>query len=128
MAWTITLKRLYLAPPNLAIFCEFGRILAKSIHQGVAAVVFEMRRLKKLNKRIFCFTSKPWKCRGGGGGINVCQERCFQALKVIFLEFYSIPGSNNGIAMTRSILERTFLRGHISKSRKANNLKFLHVY
>ena len=46
----------------LSIRHIFGKILAKSIHQGVAAVVFEMRRLEKLNIQIFCFASKPWKC------------------------------------------------------------------
>ena len=51
---TITLKRHYLSPPNFMTFSfhlldTFGRVLAKSIHQGVAAVVFEMRRLQKLN-------------------------------------------------------------------------------
>ena len=51
----------------------FGRILGKSIHQGVAAVVFEMRRLEKLNIRIFCFASNAEE------GINLSQERCFQA-------------------------------------------------
>ena len=75
---TITLKWLYQAPPNLVTFCFYlldtsGRILGKSIHQGVAAVVFEMRRLEKLNIRIFCFASNAEE------GINLSQERCFQA-------------------------------------------------
>ena len=59
---TITLKPLYLAPPNLVPFCliyqtHFGRILAKLIQQGVAAVVIELRRLEKSNLRnfLFCF-------------------------------------------------------------------------
>ena len=34
---------------------HFGRVLAKSINQGVAAVVFEIRPLEKLNILIFCF-------------------------------------------------------------------------
>ena len=41
----------------------FWQNLAKSIHQGVAAFVFEMRRLEKLNIRIFLFHFKPRKCR-----------------------------------------------------------------
>ena len=41
-------------------------VLAKLIDQGVAAVVFELRRLEKLND-FFCFPSKPWKDRGGVG-------------------------------------------------------------
>ena len=69
---TITLKRLYLAPPNLAIFCfylsdTFWQNFSKidSPGEGAAAAVFEMKRLEKLNIRFFCFASKPWKCRGG---------------------------------------------------------------
>ena len=40
-------------------------VLVKLIDQGVAAVVFEMRPLEKLND--FFFPSKPWKDRGGVG-------------------------------------------------------------
>ena len=61
-------------------------------------------------------------------GINLCQEGCFQAWKVICLEFCLIPGGKYQIAMTHSILERKFLWRHISKSRKATNLKFFYVY
>ena len=43
------------------------------------------------------------------GGITLCQKRCFQALKVIFVEFCLNPGGKYRIAMTRSILERKFL-------------------
>ena len=60
LAWTIrlltiTLKRLYLAPPNLVNFSfylldtfwqNFSKIDSPG---GVAAVVFEMRHLEKLN-------------------------------------------------------------------------------
>ena len=53
----------------------FWQNLAKSIHQGVAAFVFEMRRLEKLNIRIFCFTSNHGNAEEG---INLSQERCFQ--------------------------------------------------
>ena len=85
MLLTITLNRLYLAPPNLVTFCSylldtfwqnFSKIDSPG---GAAAVVFEMRRLKKLNiimNFLFRFNLKPWKCRGG---IDLCQERCFQA-------------------------------------------------
>ena len=57
---TITIKRLYLAPTNLVTllfiyYTHFSRILTKFIHQGVAAAVFEMRRLKKIEHTIFCF-------------------------------------------------------------------------
>ena len=41
-------------------------------------------------------------------GIILGQKRCFQAQKVIFLEFCLIPGGKYHIAMTRSLLERTF--------------------
>ena len=78
--FTITTKQLYLSPPNLVTFVFIRRIWQNfskiDLPGGFAAVVFEMRRLEKLNLRIFCFTSKPWKCRGG---IHLCQKRCFQA-------------------------------------------------
>ena len=62
------------------LFLSVTHILAEfqqnQFTREVAAVVFEMRRLEKLNIQIFLFRFKPWKCRGG---INLCQERCFQA-------------------------------------------------
>ena len=45
---------------------------------GVAVVVFEMRRLEKLNIRIFLFRFKTMEMHRRGGGINLYQERCFQ--------------------------------------------------
>ena len=47
----------------------FGRILAKSINQGggVAAVVFEMKRLKKSNIQISLFRFKTMEMQKGGG-------------------------------------------------------------
>ena len=50
---TVTLKRLYLATPNLQTFLSIRHILAEfqqnRFASGVAAVVFGMRRPEKLN-------------------------------------------------------------------------------
>ena len=107
---TITLKRLYLAPPNLVTFCfylldTFWQILAKSIHQGVAAVVFEMRRLKNLSIRIFLFRFKTMKMQRGRG-YKFVPGKMFSSTKS---EFCLIPGGKYRIAMTCSILEPKFL-------------------
>ena len=65
-----TLKRLYLVPPNLVTFYfylldTFCRILAKLIHQGVAAVVSEMRRLEKFSIRSFLLHFKTMEMQRG---------------------------------------------------------------
>ena len=62
--------------------------------------------------------------RNAEEGIILCQKRCFQAYKVIFFSFCSIPGGKYRIAMTCSLLERKFLWSHVSKTRTANNFKF----
>ena len=68
---TITPKQLYLSPPNLVTFCfylldtfwqNFSKIDSPG---GVAAVVFEMRRLEKLNIRILLLRFKTMEMQKG---------------------------------------------------------------
>ena len=49
----------------------------KLILQGVAAVVFEMRRLEKTEHTKFLISLQNHG--NAEGGINLIQERCFQA-------------------------------------------------
>ena len=70
----------------------------------MAAVVFEMRRLEKLNIQIFLFCFKTMEMQRG---YKFVSGKMFSGIKVIFLEFCSI--CFNGIVMTRSILKRKFL-------------------
>ena len=59
---TITLKRLYLALSNLVRFCfyllDFGRILAKSIHQEGCRSCFLNETSRKIEHTIFLFRFK----------------------------------------------------------------------
>ena len=70
---TITLQRLYLAPPNLVTSCfylsdTFWNSFSKiDSPRGVAAVVFEMRRLEKFNIQFFLFPFKTMERQRGGG-------------------------------------------------------------
>ena len=57
-------------------------------------------------------------------GCNFVPEKMFSGIKSDFFEFYLIPYGKCQIAMTRSLLERMFLWRRISKSKKANDLKF----
>ena len=84
---TTTLKRLYLAPPNLVTFCfylldtfwqNFSKIDSPG---GVAAVVFEMRRQEKLNLRNFCFCLKTMEMQRG---YNFVPEKVFSDIKSDF--------------------------------------------
>ena len=57
-------------------------------------------------------------------GYKFVPEKMLSGIKLIFLEFFSIPGGKYRTAMACSILEKKFLWRHISKIRKANNLRF----
>ena len=58
------------------------------------------------------------------GGYNLVPEKMLSGIKSDVFQFCSIPGGKYQMAMTCSILERKFLWRHISKNKKANNLKF----
>ena len=79
---TTTLKRLYLEPPKLVTFCfylldTFWQNFSEIDSPGeVAAVLSEMRPLEKLSIRSFLFRFKIMEMQGG---INLFQEKCFQA-------------------------------------------------
>ena len=66
---TTTLKRLYLAPPNLVTFCfylldtfwqNFSEINSPG---GLLQLFLKWDVLKNWAYEISCFASKPWKCR-----------------------------------------------------------------
>ena len=65
-----------------------------------------MRRLEKLNIRIFLFRFKTMEMQRG---YKICARKDVLRHKKIFLEFSSIPGGKYRIAMARSILEMKFL-------------------
>ena len=130
LVWTIrlsttTLKRLYLAPPNLVtLFLSIRHILEEFLQnrftRGVAAVVSEMISLEKLSIQSSLFRFKTIEMQRGYTFIS---EKMFSGI-VIFVEFCFNAGGKYRIAMTRSIVERNYLWRHISKSKKAINLKF----
>ena len=82
---TVTLKRLYLAPPNLVTFVfiyytHFGRILAKSIHQGGCCSSFWSEMSRKIKPMKFLFCLKTMEMQWGEGVGTLCQKRCLNPI------------------------------------------------
>ena len=74
--------------------------------------------LKNWTCEFFVLLQNHGNAEGGGG------YKFLAGKKVVFLELCLIPGGKYWMAMTCSILESKFLWHHISKSGKADNLKF----
>ena len=74
---------------------------------GVAAVVFKMRRLEKLNIQIFSFCFKTMEMHRG---VYICARKDVSGTKSDFSRvLLDSRGGKYRIAMTQSILERIFL-------------------